>query len=46
MAPRKEFQEVPLPIIHSTKQDLLMNEDQPEFDANILYAYADSDWAT
>ena len=46
LAPRKEFQEGPLPIIHSTQQDLLMNEDCPEFDANILHAYADLDWAT
>jgi hypothetical protein len=38
MAPRKEFQEGPLPIVHSTKRDLLMNEDHPEFDANILHA--------
>ncbi len=46
MTPRPEFKEGPLPIVHSNKQDLLMTEDRPEFDANILHAYADSDWAT
>ena len=44
--PRQEFKEGPLPIVHSNKQVLLMMEDRPEFDANILHTYADSDWAT
>ena len=38
--------EGPLPIVHSNRQDLLMTEDCPEFNANILHRYADSDWAT
>jgi hypothetical protein len=44
-APRMEFKEGPfLPII-SNKQDLLLQY-RPEYDANVLHAYADSDWAT
>jgi hypothetical protein len=43
--PQPEFKEGPLPIVHSNKQDILMT-DRLEFDANILHAYADSDWAT
>jgi hypothetical protein len=45
-APRQEFKEGPLPVIHSNKQALLMNRDFLEVDANILHAYADLDWAT
>ena len=44
--PRLEFKDGPISIVHSNKQDLLMTEDCPEFNANILHAYADSDWAT
>ena len=44
--PRPKFKEGPLSIVHSNKQDLLMIVDWPEYDANILHAYADSDWAT
>jgi hypothetical protein len=44
--PRQEFKEGPLPIFYTNKQDLLMTEDCPEFDTNILHTYADSDWAT
>ncbi len=33
-------------LSHSNKQDLLMTDDRPEYDANILHVYADSDWAT
>jgi hypothetical protein len=44
-APCNEFQEVPLPKINSNKQDLLL-DNRPEYDANVLHAYADSDWAT
>jgi hypothetical protein len=42
---RNEFKEGPLPQINSNKQDLLL-ADRPEHDANIVHAYADSDWAT
>ena len=31
--------------INSNKQDLLL-EKRPEYDANVLHAYADSDWAS
>jgi hypothetical protein len=41
-APRPEFKEGPLPRISSNKQDLLVGS-QPEHDANIVHAYADSD---
>ncbi len=44
-APCDEFQEGPLPKINSNKQDLLL-DNSPEYDANVLHAYADSDWAT
>jgi len=44
-APRDEFQEGPHPKINSNKQDLLL-DNQPEYDANVLHAYADSDWAS
>ena len=42
----RDFKEGPLPIVHSNKQDLLMTGDRLEIDANLLHAYADSDWAT
>jgi hypothetical protein len=42
---RNEFKEGPLPAINSNKQDLLL-PDQPEHNAHIVHAYADSDWAT
>ncbi len=45
MAPREEFQEGPLPKINSNKQDLLL-DNRPEYDANVLHAYADSVWAS
>ena len=44
-APRDELLEGPLPRINSNKQDLLL-ENRPQYDANVLHAYADSDWAT
>jgi hypothetical protein len=44
-APHIKFKEGPIPRINSNKQDLLSNE-QPEYDANVLHAYADLDWAT
>jgi hypothetical protein len=44
-APREEFKEGPLPKINSNKQDLLLGN-RPEYDANVLHAYADSDWAS
>jgi len=44
-APRDEFPEGPLPKINSNKHDLLM-EKCPEYDAHVLHAYADSDWAS
>jgi hypothetical protein len=44
-APRDELLEGPLPLINSNKQDLLL-ENRPQYDANILHAYADLDWAT
>ncbi len=40
-----ELLEGPLPPIYSNKQDLLLNN-QPEHDAAVVVAYADSDWAT
>ncbi len=43
--PQPKFKKGPLPPVHSNKQDLLMTDDCPEYDANIQ-AYADSDWAT
>jgi hypothetical protein len=44
-APCLEFKEGPLPRINSNKQDLLL-ENRPEYDATVVHAYADSDWAT
>jgi hypothetical protein len=44
-SPHMELPEGPLPPIHSNKQDLLL-DDQPEHDAAVAVAYADSDWAT
>jgi hypothetical protein len=44
-APREEFPVGPLPTINSNRHDLLL-ENRPEYDANILHAYADSDWAS
>jgi hypothetical protein len=44
--PRTEFKEGLLPTVHSNKQELLLTDARPEYDANILHAYADSDWAT
>ncbi len=41
-----ELSEGPLPPINSNKQDLLLEQQHPEHDANILHAYANSDWAT
>jgi hypothetical protein len=43
--PRPEFKEGPLSRINSNKQDLLL-DNQPEHNANIMHAYADSNWAT
>jgi hypothetical protein len=43
--PRMEFKEGPLPKINSKRQDLLLHN-RPEYDANVLHAYADSDWAS
>jgi hypothetical protein len=43
--PREEFPVGPLPSINSNKNDLLL-ENRPEYDATILHAYADSDWAS
>jgi hypothetical protein len=40
-----ELPEGPLPPIQSNKQDLLLDK-RPGHDANVAYAYADSDWAT
>jgi len=45
LAIRDEFPEGPLPKINSNKHDLLM-EKHPEYDAHVLHAYADSDWAS
>ncbi len=36
---------LPLPPIHSNKADLFL-DDQPEHDATVAHAYADSNWAT
>jgi hypothetical protein len=44
-APCIGFKEGPIPCINSNKQDLLLNE-QSEYDAYALHAYADTDWAT
>jgi hypothetical protein len=43
---RPEFKEDPLPRVNSNKQDLLLDTIRPEHDANVMNAYADSDWAT
>ena len=40
-----ELIEGPLPVVHSNKSDLLM-DNCPEHDATTLHVYADSDWAT
>ena len=45
-APRPEFKEGPLPRVNSSKQDLLLDMTRPEHNANVMHAYADSDWAT
>jgi hypothetical protein len=44
-SPRMELPEGPLPPIQSNKQDFLL-DNHPDHDANVAYAYADSDWAT
>jgi hypothetical protein len=44
-APQIEFKEGPIPLINNNEQDLLL-DDRHEYDANVLHAYADSDWAT
>ena len=41
-----EFKEGPLPRVNSNKQDLLLDMTRPEHYANVMHAYADSDWAT
>jgi hypothetical protein len=41
-----EFKKGPLPRVNSNKQDLLLDTTRPEHDANVMHAYADSDWAT
>jgi hypothetical protein len=41
-----EFKEGPLPRVNSNIQDLLLDMTRPEHDANVMHAYADSDWAT
>ncbi len=46
MAPQMELTVGPLPTINSNNQDLLHDLHCPKHDANILHAYADSDWAT
>jgi hypothetical protein len=43
--PRVELMEGPLPMVHSNKLDLLM-DNPPEHDATTLHVYADLDWAT
>jgi hypothetical protein len=43
---RMEFKEGPLTVVQSGRQDILLGSTCPEHDANILHAYADSDWAT
>ncbi len=45
-APRMELNKGQLPLINSNKQDLLLDHFQPKHDANIVHAYANSDWAT
>jgi hypothetical protein len=42
--PRVELIEGPLPVVHSNKSDLLM-DNCPEHDATTLHVYADLDWA-
>jgi hypothetical protein len=44
-APRMELPEGPLPAIKSNRQDIFL-DGRPQFDASIVHAYADSDWAT
>ncbi len=43
--PRVELIEGPLPMVHSNKSDLLM-DNRPKHDATTLHVFADSDWAT
>ena len=43
--PRLELKEGPLPVVHSNKSDLLL-ENRPKHDAITLHVYANSDWAT
>jgi hypothetical protein len=43
--PRLELKEGPLPMVHSNKSDLLL-DNRREHDATTLHVYADSDWAT
>jgi hypothetical protein len=40
-----DLNEGPLPPIHSNKAELHLDS-QPEHDAMVAHAYADSDWAT
>jgi hypothetical protein len=44
--PRMELKEKLLPVVQSSQQDLLLDSDCPDHDANVLYVYTDSDWAT
>jgi hypothetical protein len=44
-SPHMELPEGPLLPIQSNKQDLILDK-RPDHDANVAYAYADSDWAT
>jgi hypothetical protein len=46
MAPHMKLNKGLLPPINSNKQDLLLDNFQPEHNANIVHAYTDSDWAT
>ncbi len=43
---RMELKEEPLSVVQSGEQDLLLDSVCTEHDANVLHAYADSDWAT
>jgi hypothetical protein len=43
--PRDEFPEGPLPKINSNEHDLLLDK-RPEYNADVLHAYTDSDWAS
>jgi hypothetical protein len=44
-SPQMELQEGPQPPIHSSRQDIML-ENRTQFDPSIAHAYADSDWAT